>query len=105
MHLVGDFWLVAIISGAASLGMLVFLRETYAPVLLERKAERLRKETGNMNLKSKMDHGLTPKAYLARSLVRPMKMLIFSPVVFFLSLYMAIVYGYVIFSHILRWQI
>jgi hypothetical protein len=28
------------------------LKETYAPTLLERKAERLRKETGNSNLRS-----------------------------------------------------
>ncbi|KIW01000.1 uncharacterized protein PV09_07518 [Verruconis gallopava] len=89
-----DFWFVAIVAAPAALGMVFFLRETYAPVLLERKAARLRKRTGNMNLRSKMHHGLTPKEYMARSLIRPTKMLLFSPIVFFLSLYMAVVYGY-----------
>lgn len=88
-----DFYLVSIVAAAAALGMLIFLRETYAPVLLERKAERLRKETGNMNLRSRLDHGLAKKDYIIRSLVRPMKMLIFSPIVLILSMYMAIVYG------------
>jgi MFS family permease len=88
-----DFYLVAIAGAVAALGMFVFLRETYVPVLLERKAAQLRKETGNMNLRSKLDHGLTPRAHIARSLIRPMKMLLFSPIVFFLSLYMAVVYG------------
>jgi MFS family permease len=74
--------------------MLVFLRETYAPRILELKARRLRKETGNPNLRSKLDTGLAPRELLIRSIVRPSKMLIFSPIVLLLSLYMAVVYGY-----------
>ena len=88
-----NFYVLAIVAGAAALGMLIFLRETYAPVILERKAARLRKETGNPNLKSKMDHGLTPGQHIVMSLIRPAKLLMFSPIVFFLSLYMAMVYG------------
>lgn len=74
--------------------MLVFVKETYAPVLLERKTERLRKETGNDQLKSKYDIGLSHSEFLKRSIVRPLKMLFRSPVVFLMSLYMAVVYGY-----------
>jgi hypothetical protein len=74
--------------------MLVFVRETYAPVLLQKKTERLRKETGNEQLTSKYDTHLSPRDFLLRSIVRPMKMLFRSPIVFFLSLYMAVVYGY-----------
>jgi MFS family permease len=74
--------------------MLIFVRETYAPVLLQRKTERLRKETGNELLKSKYDTGLSSRDFLKRSIVRPLKMLFRSPIVFFLSLYMAVVYGY-----------
>jgi hypothetical protein len=73
---------------------LIFMRESYAPRLLELKARRLRMEKGNPNLKSKLDPGLTAGALLARSIVRPTKMLLFSPIVFLLSLHMAIVYGY-----------
>ncbi|KAJ9645324.1 hypothetical protein H2199_003330 [Coniosporium tulheliwenetii] len=39
------FWLIAIIAGATTAASFVLLRETYAPVLLDRKAARLRKET------------------------------------------------------------
>jgi hypothetical protein len=74
--------------------MFAFLRETYAVRILDVKAKRLRKETGNPNLRSKMDSGLSPRDLFARSIVRPIKMLLFSPIVFLLSLYMAIVYGY-----------
>jgi hypothetical protein len=74
--------------------MFLFLRETYAVRILDLKAKRLRKETGNPNLRSKMDSGLSPRDLFARSIVRPIKMLLFSPIVFLLSLYMAVVYGY-----------
>lgn len=73
---------------------MIFLRETYPPVLLERKAARLRKETGNENLTSKLKSPLTPVALFKLSIVRPMKFLIFSPIVLALSTYMAVVYGY-----------
>lgn len=74
--------------------MLLFLRESYAPRILQIKAARLRKETGNPSWRSKRDRGISPPALLKLSIVRPMKMLLLSPIVFLLSLYMAIIYGY-----------
>jgi MFS family permease len=73
---------------------LVIQRETYPPVLLERKAKRLRKETGNNNLRSVPRSGKTPGQLFFLSVVRPTKMLFLSPIVFGLSLYIAMVYGY-----------
>jgi len=70
------------------------MKETYAPTILERKTKRLRKETGNPNLRSKLDSGLTPKDLFLFSIVRPTKMLIFSPIVLSLSVYVALVYSY-----------
>lgn len=70
------------------------LRETYPPIILERKAKKLRKETGNENLRSKLASPLSPAALFKVSIVRPMKLLIFSPIVLALSTYMAVVYGY-----------
>lgn len=72
----------------------VFLKETYAPVILERKAARLRKETGNNEFRSTLDTGLSPKTVFYNAIVRPTKMMIFSPIVMLLSLYMALIYGY-----------
>lgn len=70
------------------------MRETYAPTILERKAQRLRKETGNSKLQSKLHSGRTPRALFIQSIVRPAKMLFLSPVVLLLSIFMAIIYGY-----------
>jgi len=81
-------------AGAISISALVFLRETYPPIVLERKAARLRKETGNENLTSKLKSPLTPAALFKVSIIRPMKFLLFSPIVLALSTYMAVVYGY-----------
>ena len=78
------------------------MRETYAPVILARKAARLRKETGNQDLRSKLDSGISPKELFRRSIIRPTKMLLFSPIVFFMSLFTAISYGilYLLFTTI-----
>lgn len=70
------------------------MRETYEPVLLERRAQRLRKETGNALLRSRLDPGIPKKEFFIRAIVRPTKMLLFSPIVLTLSIYMAIIYGY-----------
>ena len=70
------------------------MRETYAYTILERKTARRRKETGNPKLRSALDTGRVPKELFKTAIVRPSKMLIFSPIVFLLSLYMSIVYGY-----------
>lgn len=81
-------------AGVITIAALIVLRETYPPTLLERKASRLRKETGNDKLMSKLDSGLSPKDLFIRSIVRPTKMLFLSPIVLALSTFMAIAYGY-----------
>jgi multidrug resistance protein len=88
------FWLIVIISGFLAVVLFFSMRETYAPLLLERKTRRLRKETGNQQLRSKLDAGLTSKDYFKRGILRPLKMLAFSPIVLIFALYMAVVYGY-----------
>lgn len=70
-----------------------FLYETNAAVLLERKTARLRKETGNPALRSKLDRGLTPRQLFLRAIVRPTKLLFLSPIVLLLSLLCAFVFG------------
>ncbi|KLU88682.1 cycloheximide resistance protein [Magnaporthiopsis poae ATCC 64411] len=89
-----SFWLLAILSGFMSICMILVLRESYAPVLLQRKTEKLRAETGNPNLRSKLDIGLSPRDYFSRSIVRPLKMLARSPICQIFATYIAITYGY-----------
>ncbi|KAG6014637.1 hypothetical protein E4U43_006317 [Claviceps pusilla] len=72
----------------------LIVRETYAPVLLQRKVDRLRRETGNLGLKSALDSGITTRQLLLRSLRRPLVLLFGSPLVFLFSLFIAVVYSY-----------
>lgn len=88
------FWLLTMISGTFFALSVVFMKETYAAVILQRKTLRLQKETGNLELRSKLDVGLSPRDFFVRSIVRPTKMLIFSPIVLATSLYVGVVYGY-----------
>ncbi|KAK3689452.1 major facilitator superfamily domain-containing protein [Podospora appendiculata] len=88
------FWLLVIIVGALTVAMFIFARESYAPVLLQRKVDRLRKETGNDLLRSKLDAGLSRKDYFKRSIIRPLRLLVKSPICTIFALYTALVYGY-----------
>lgn len=87
------FWTMAIASGVMTVVSILFVHESYPYVLLERKAQRLRKETGNLRLRSTLDTGRMPSSLFVFSITRPLKMLL-SPIVFLLSLYAAIVYSY-----------
>ncbi|KAF2474649.1 MFS general substrate transporter [Lindgomyces ingoldianus] len=88
--------------GFFSLLLLVTSRETYAVTILEQKAARLRKETGNPNLRSKLTLQISPGELFKRSIVRPMKMLFLSPIVLLMSIYISINYGilYLLFTTI-----
>ena len=89
-----NFWVITIAGGIFAMLSFTFMRETFEPVLLERRTQRLRKETGNANLRSKLASNKTPQQYFIQSIVRPSKMLVLSPIVLGLSIYMAVVYGY-----------
>ncbi|KAH6844358.1 membrane transporter [Alternaria alternata] len=87
------FWILAIFGGV--FGVLLFFvgRESFHPTLLARKTQALQKETGNMNLRSKLAQDLPPREIFIRAIVRPMKMLFLSPIVGLMSLYVAVNYG------------
>ena len=78
--------------------------ETSHHVLIERKVVRLRKELGRDDLRScyAATETRTKHRILLDGLLRPTKMLVLSPHVFFLSLYIAFVYGtlYLLFTTI-----
>ena len=76
------------------------LRETYPVVLLERKAARLRKETGNSNYRSRLAPNISVGQLFRNSILRPSKMLICCPIVTIMCTYYAILYGtlYLLFT-------
>ncbi|CAO2648795.1 Nn.00g097440.m01.CDS01 [Neocucurbitaria sp. VM-36] len=87
------FWIMAIFGGAFGVLLLFVGRETYSLTLLEKKAARLRKETGNENFRSILAKDIPPKEIFIRAIARPMKMLFLSPIVALMSTYIAINYG------------
>jgi len=61
--------------------------EMYAPVLLKRKAQRLRKETGNeMYHHPHEDIKVDPKSIITKHFARPLKMLFTEPMVTFIGM-------------------
>ncbi|KAK8207206.1 MFS multidrug transporter [Phyllosticta capitalensis] len=72
---------------------IIFLDETYPPVLLVYKARRLRHTTGNWALHAKHEEWDVSLRELANSyLVRPFQLL-FTPICFCVALYASFVYG------------
>ncbi|KAF1841382.1 putative MFS multidrug transporter [Cucurbitaria berberidis CBS 394.84] len=71
-----------------------FLQETYAPKLLAWKRDRMRKETGNMELYTEFDRpDRTLATTIKVALQRPFKLLGTQPIIIVLACYMAYLYG------------
>ncbi|CAG8288246.1 unnamed protein product [Penicillium salamii] len=88
------FWVIAIATGVMMILTIIWYRESYGPVVLERKAARLRKETGNPDLRSVHDVGKLDMRLFMTALARPIKLLFGSPIVFLMALFAATTYGY-----------
>ncbi|KAF5522714.1 MFS transporter prlG [Colletotrichum aenigma] len=88
------FWAMCIMAGALGLAMLLILRETSAKALLEKRAQKTRKRTGNPRYTSVLDDGVSPQEAFSRAIKRPLRLLILHPIVFTLSAYFAVIYGY-----------
>lgn len=93
---------LAAFSGALWIAGGLLIPETYAPVLLRRRAAKLSKMTGKVYLsKLDADRGkVTLREAFSTALSRPWILLLREPIVFLLSIYMAIVYGtlYMLFA-------
>ncbi|ORY59721.1 polyamine transporter 3 [Pseudomassariella vexata] len=87
------YWLVVIMSGIFIPFSWFLLRETFAPILLENKAKALRKSTGNPDLRSKLADYVNPKEQFKTAFIRPLKLLLITPIVTLMALYIAITYG------------
>ena len=72
----------------------LFLEETYAPIILVAKAADLRRRTKNWGIHAKQEEiEIDFRELVEKNLSRPMRMLISEPIVLALSTYMAFVYG------------
>ncbi|KIN00177.1 hypothetical protein OIDMADRAFT_104150 [Oidiodendron maius Zn] len=98
------FWLLLIAAAIIAIGVEILNKETNPKVLIRRKTRNLRKLLNRPELKSVYEQAAeqSKASVLLHGLVRPLKLLFRSPIVFLLSLYMAFVYGllYLLFTTI-----
>jgi len=87
------FWFTSIFGATVAVIGYLTLHETYTPVLLERKARRLRKETGDATLHTAFAKDEPFITRFVHGLFRPAVYLVTESVVFVPALYQAILYG------------
>ncbi|KAH7410685.1 major facilitator superfamily domain-containing protein [Cadophora sp. MPI-SDFR-AT-0126] len=88
------FYVLLIWSGANLVMIMLFVPETYHPILLRNKARKLRKETGDERYKSMMDrNNKSISRTIKYSLLRPFQLLFLEPMVLNLCLFSAILLG------------
>ncbi|KIJ09333.1 hypothetical protein PAXINDRAFT_87604 [Paxillus involutus ATCC 200175] len=96
------FWSTSIVDVVIQLLGLFFLRETYPPLLLERKANQIRQSMDEEKLPYKEVRTIFEgddrtyiswKAIMRKALVRPFVLFYYEPIVQLLGLYLAYVYG------------
>ncbi|OTA99285.1 hypothetical protein M426DRAFT_68125 [Hypoxylon sp. CI-4A] len=92
-----SFWVVLIPSAIITIVLAIFLPETNHKVLMQRKAKGLSKETKRTDLRTCYDadesRQVSQLAILRTGMLRPLKMLIFAPMIFIQSLYVSFIYG------------
>ncbi|KAM0750746.1 MFS polyamine transporter [Meredithblackwellia eburnea MCA 4105] len=87
------YWVLFALTGAVFVGTL-FSPESLAIVLLRRKAERIRKETGDESYQSQGEMDKVPLSHrLKIALVRPFILMFCEPIVLFMSFYLSVVYS------------
>lgn len=85
-------WVVMIWAGCA-LVFLFLLKETYAPVLLQRKAKKMRKENNDERYWSRYDIRVGFWQLMRINLKRPFVMALTEPICMFWNIYISITYG------------
>lgn len=88
------FWSVTIFGVIVQVVVFFTLKETYGPRILQKKAQKLRKETGNDQLRTEFElKDLRLISIMRTSLFRVILLLTTQPVIIFLAVYFATVYG------------
>jgi len=90
------FWILLWLDGACLIMLIFFFPETSSANILLRRAQRLRKRTGNENLRSQseiMASQMTGKDIVKNTLWMPLYMSVAEPICFFLNLYIGLVYA------------
>ncbi|KAK1675453.1 MFS transporter [Colletotrichum godetiae] len=87
-------WLTLIPGAVLWAILLLFIPETYGPVILKQRAQKLRFDTGNWALHGAIEeHRLELGDVAQRYLVRPIVMLCREPILALVTVYMSLIYG------------
>lgn len=87
------FWVNMAFSGAMLI-LMGSIPETYTPVILKRRAAKLRKETGNPNIVTEQEkYRLTLREIAQTSLIRPITMIMTEPVLDLMCMYIVLIYS------------
>lgn len=80
--------------GLATLPLVVFMPESYGPVILKRRARYLRKETGNTSIVAALElQKGGAKEMITKTCTRPIRMLFSESIVLFTSVYLSLAYA------------
>lgn len=83
------FYSTSIADGVIQVAGLFLLRETYAPRLLQMRAKKLRKETGDNSYETEVDRlNRSLAQIIGSSLIRPFRLIATQSIVQVLALYM-----------------
>ncbi|PKY01063.1 MFS general substrate transporter [Aspergillus campestris IBT 28561] len=87
-------YISAIMGFLGTVLLLVFFRETYAPLVLVEKAQKLRRQTRNWGIHARQDEvELDFDELITVNFSRPFRMLFTEPIVFLVTVYMSFIYG------------
>ncbi|RYO83928.1 hypothetical protein DL764_009392 [Monosporascus ibericus] len=95
------FWATSIFQAAMIFVSIFTFKETYGPLILKRRAARLRRETGNQGYHvDSLDGDRSVTALLAKALSRPLRLLAFHPIIQATAVISAFNYGilYIVLS-------
>ncbi|KAJ6160684.1 hypothetical protein N7470_004080 [Penicillium chermesinum] len=87
------YWTNIAFAGAITI-LIGLVPETYAPIILKRRAAKLRKETGNPNIITEQEqYKLTLREIVRTSLIRPITMILTEPVLDLMCMYIVLIYS------------
>lgn len=87
-----DNWIVLIMAGVGTL-LMVTVKETYSPIILQKKAAKLGKETDDDRWWSRYDMKKSTAELMKINLVRPFILAFTEPILWFFNLWISLIYG------------
>jgi MFS family permease len=87
-------WLTLILASFFGILALILVPETYGPLILQRRAARLRKETRKWDYHATLDENKpTLREIFFKYFLRPCQMLLQEPILVLVTIYVSLIYG------------